>query len=194
EGCSDGHDYITDFKEVPVRECRKDSDGNASWHKTVYLEYTCKKPPYYTRRIPLSVTQELTDNKPVPCTEEEFQSSGRAAAQFGATWDGVKAPPPVETPPPPVQGGGGGKGEVPPGVNKYDCLSDDAKRSLQLAQERLLHAWLDWQRAFAQLPAIVQRAASATDAYKVVKARLDDAAKSGDVVATDKENRELWKA
>jgi hypothetical protein len=118
ENCSDDRDNITDFKEITVRECRKDSGGEASWHKTVYLEYTCKKPPYYTRRIPLSVTEELSsENKPVPCTEEEFQSSGRAAAQFGANWDGVKAPPPGETPPPqqpPGQGGGGGKGDVPP--------------------------------------------------------------------------------
>jgi hypothetical protein len=164
----------------------------------VYLEYTCKKPPYYTRRIPLSVTEELSsENKPVPCTEEEFQSSGRAAAQFGANWDGVKAPPPGETPPPqqpPGQGGGGGKGDVPPGANKYDCLSDDAKRSLRLTQDLLVGAWLDWQRAFAQLPSIVQRAAATADAHKVVKAKLDAAAKSGDVEATDKANGELWNA
>ena len=185
-GCTDNPDVVKDFKEVSVRECRRDEDGKLFWHKVNYLEYTCTKPPYYTRRIPQSVVAEEPE---APCTEEDYQASGRAAAVYGGKWVGVK--PPTETPPP---GGkeGGGLVDTPPGVTKYPCLTDEAKADLRRAQQNLALEFVQLTEALQHLHPVNQRISAAEANYKAVKAKLDAVAKAGE--DTKDANWDVWDA
>jgi hypothetical protein len=186
DDCTDNPDIVKDYKEVTVRECRRDEDGKLAWYKVTYLEYVCTKPPYYTRRIPQSVIEEEPE---APCTEEDYQASGRNAAIYGAKWVGIK--PPTETPPP---GKTGGIIDTPPGVTKYPCLTDEAKADLRRAQQNLALEFVKLTEVLKKLHPVNLAVSSAQDGYKAVKAKVEAAAKAGDVQATNDANRELWHA
>jgi hypothetical protein len=188
-GCTDNPDIVKDYKEVTVRECRRDKEGKLAWYKVNYLEYTCTKPPYYTRRIPQSVVAEEPE---APCTEEDYQASGRNAAIYGTKWVGVK--PPTETPPPGEKTGGGGVIDTPPGVTKYPCLTDEAKADLRRAQQNLALEIVRLTEALQQLHPVNLRLSAAEANYKTVKAKVDAAANAGDVKATNDANWQLWHA